>query len=605
MQVHCAKRCRTWRENLAIALIALFLLLAALFRSVKDSMYVILTIPLASFGGVLALVLLRLFTPQTLDLLTMVGFVVLMGLVVNNAILLVDQARSEMRGGATVRAAVESALATRTRPIMLTTLTTLFGMLPLVLVPGPGSVLYRGLGTVLVGGMAVNSVFTLVLLPTLLRLIEKPDAASVGGTRQTTRGSRMKLARMCLPWSFRCRSHRRSSPPTRLPVPVVVTTVRSENFGASLTATGTVVSRNDARISGEVGGTLAWIAEPGAAVKRGDTIARIDARTARAHAARQRCRAQAARGAALPAGHAAHAAQTLGNVVSQSQLDEALSRERMAEQDVEQARVARDRARLDLNRAAVRAPFDGVVAERLQQAGEFVASGAPLLRLVNDRELEVVARAPLTTADTVTAGAEASSSTATARRPARCAPSSPWATSARAWSSCASRSTDHWRVGTPVRVEIAPRTLRKVVTVPRDAVILRQGASYVMRVRPDNTAERVAVNIGPGRANHVQIDGTLRAGDRVIIRGGERLEPGQTVKVQLLCRRHGRKEAAADDEPHRGSRADRRRAVSRDRPCDVDQRFSPVRVEIVEISPSAHAARRRVPLPGVPRFAGR
>ena len=125
-------------QNLAIALIALFLLLAALFRSVKDSLYVILTIPLASFGGVLALVMLRLFTPQTLDLLTMVGFVVLMGLVVNNAILLVDQARSEMRAGATVRAAVESSLATRTRPIMLTTLTTLFGMLPLVLVPGPG-----------------------------------------------------------------------------------------------------------------------------------------------------------------------------------------------------------------------------------------------------------------------------------------------------------------------------------------------------------------------------------------------------------------------------------------------------------------------------------
>ena len=91
-----------------------------------------------------------------------------------------------------------------------------------------------------------------------------------------------------------------------------------------------------------------------------------------------------------------------------------------------------------------------------------------------------------------------------------------------------------WRVGAPVRVEIAPRTLKAVVTVPRDAVILRQGASYVMRVRPDNTAERVAVNIGPGYANHVQIDGTLRAGDRVVIRGGERLEPGQAVKVQLL-----------------------------------------------------------------------
>lgn len=91
-----------------------------------------------------------------------------------------------------------------------------------------------------------------------------------------------------------------------------------------------------------------------------------------------------------------------------------------------------------------------------------------------------------------------------------------------------------WRVGAPVRVEIAPRSFKAVVTVPRDAVILRQGSSYVMRVKADNTAERVAVIIGPGHANNVQIDGLLQAGDRVVVRGGERLEPGQAVKVQLL-----------------------------------------------------------------------
>ena len=190
-------------------------------------------------------------------------------------------------------------------------------------------------------------------------------------------------------------------------VPVVVTEARVENFAASLSATGTVVSRNDARISGEVGGRLAWIAEPGSKVRRGATIARIDgerhslalrdneAALKRLEAQLQLLTTQRAR------------LQTLGNVVSQSQLDEALSRERMAEQDVEQARVARDRARLDLDRATVRAPFDGIVAERLQQAGEFVSGGAPLLRLVNDRDLEVVARAPMTTADSVSAGAVA------------------------------------------------------------------------------------------------------------------------------------------------------------------------------------------------------
>jgi len=178
------------------------------------------------------------------------------------------------------------------------------------------------------------------------------------------------------------------------PQPVVVATARAENFGASLAATGTVVSRNDARISSEVGGTLSWIAEPGASVKRGETLARIDperlALTLRDNeAVLKRLDAQLA----LLATQRSRL-ETLGSVVSQSQLDEAQSRERMAEQDVEQARVARDRARLDLARASVRAPFDGVVAERLQQAGEIVAGGSPLLRLVNDRDLEVVARAP-------------------------------------------------------------------------------------------------------------------------------------------------------------------------------------------------------------------
>jgi RND family efflux transporter MFP subunit len=318
------------------------------------------------------------------------------------------------------------------------------------------------------------------------------------------------------------------------PVPVVVTTVQSESFGASLAATGTVVSRNDARISSEVGGPLSWIAEPGATVKRGDTLARIAPErlslTLRDNeAALKRLDAQLS----LLATQRARL-QTLGNVVSQSQLDEALSRERMAEQDVEQARVARDRARLDLNRASVRAPFDGVVAERLQQSGEFVASGAPLLRLVNEQDLEVVARAPMTTADTVAAGAVAQIIDGDRKVAGKVRAVIPVGDERSRMVELRIALTDRWRVGAPVRVEIAPRDVRKVVTVPRDAVILRQGASYVMRVRADNTAERVAVNIGPGRENQVQIDGTLRAGDRVVVRGAERLEPGQSVSVRLL-----------------------------------------------------------------------
>jgi len=165
------------RDNILMAMLVLFLLVAALVRSVKDSLFMLLTVPLASFGGVLAIWALRLATNQTLDLLTMIGFVILMGMVVNNAILLTDQTRSAERAGMSRRDAVAAALRTRSRPIFSTTLTGLFGMLPLAIVPGPGSALYRGLGAVIVGGMVVSTAFTFVLLPALLRLGEARHAS--------------------------------------------------------------------------------------------------------------------------------------------------------------------------------------------------------------------------------------------------------------------------------------------------------------------------------------------------------------------------------------------------------------------------------------------
>jgi len=157
-------------ENFAFALVILFLLMAALFKSIKDSLLVIITIPLATVGGVLALQILNLFIFQPLDLLTMIGFVILLGLVVNNAILLVHQTRLGQSSGLSRFAAVEQALSVRLRPIFMSTLTSFFGMLPLLLMPGAGSVIYRGLAAVIVGGLALSTIFTIILLPCLLRL---------------------------------------------------------------------------------------------------------------------------------------------------------------------------------------------------------------------------------------------------------------------------------------------------------------------------------------------------------------------------------------------------------------------------------------------------
>ncbi|KZN58873.1 efflux RND transporter permease subunit [Pseudoalteromonas luteoviolacea] len=156
--------------NFVLALFILFLLMSALFKSAKDSLLVLMVMPMAAAGGVIALYILNLFTFQSLDLLTMIGFIILLGLVVNNAILLVDQTRVAETKGLARQEAVRQAVLMRARPVYLSTLTSLFGMLPLTLVPGVGSEIYRGLATVIVGGMAISALFTLILMPSLLQL---------------------------------------------------------------------------------------------------------------------------------------------------------------------------------------------------------------------------------------------------------------------------------------------------------------------------------------------------------------------------------------------------------------------------------------------------
>ncbi len=165
------------RGSFLLAITILYLLMSAMFRSFKDSLLVMLSIPLATFGGVLALYLFNLVSFQTMDLLTMIGFIILLGLVVNNAILLVYQARVAERGGRSRNDAVEEAILLRLRPIMMITLTSIFGMLPLLLIPGAGTELYRGLAAVIVGGMMVSTFFTLILLPSLLRIGESNKIA--------------------------------------------------------------------------------------------------------------------------------------------------------------------------------------------------------------------------------------------------------------------------------------------------------------------------------------------------------------------------------------------------------------------------------------------
>jgi len=181
---------QTWQAiqiNLVVALIIVFLVMAILFESFVLPLVILIAVPVAAAGGVGGLALLNVFQTQPLDMLTLLGFIILVGIVVNNAILIVHQTLYHLREeGMEPIAAIEEATRNRIRPIFMSTLTSVMGMLPLIVFPGEGSELYRGLGAVVVGGLSMSAFLTLLTVPPLLRLcVRKPEVeASLGAPQK-------------------------------------------------------------------------------------------------------------------------------------------------------------------------------------------------------------------------------------------------------------------------------------------------------------------------------------------------------------------------------------------------------------------------------------
>lgn len=158
--------------ELLLAVVIVYLAMAVLFESFVYPLVIMVSVPLATAGGIAGLAFLNLFTPQALDMLTLLGFVILVGIVVNNAILLVHQSLYHIREERlSPEASIRMATRSRIRPIFMSTLTSIFGMLPLVVFPGAGSELYRGLGSVVVGGLTLSAVLTLLIIPPLLTMV--------------------------------------------------------------------------------------------------------------------------------------------------------------------------------------------------------------------------------------------------------------------------------------------------------------------------------------------------------------------------------------------------------------------------------------------------
>lgn len=323
------------------------------------------------------------------------------------------------------------------------------------------------------------------------------------------------------------------------PAQVQVAMAEERVMAPLIDVSGTVISLNDSRIATEVEGKLTMIANVGTFVEAGDVVAAIDDRLLSVALRQARAALKRLEADMVFRTEEVNRFQDLAarNNASQSRLQEVIAQRAMIEQDIENARARVERAEGDLALAQIRAPFPGTVVERLANAGEYLNVGANVVRLVDTKNLEVTIPAPIAVLPFLNQGSEVlvRSGETTHSLPIRTVVPVGDMVSRMVEVRLAA-SDAGWIIGTPVTVSLPRANSRTAIAVPRDAVVLKGGAMFFFKVNGDNVAERVNADLRNAIGLWVPVDEGVAAGERVVIRGAERLQPGQSVVVMPAAR---------------------------------------------------------------------
>lgn len=317
------------------------------------------------------------------------------------------------------------------------------------------------------------------------------------------------------------------------PPAVEVSNAELRELTPTVTATGTVQSRAGAEIATAVEGQLQWIAEPGAFVAEGEVIGRIQVDELRLQRLEQVARETRSEVALRQAERELERLRASGNAVSRFQLDQAQSTRDLAAADLDIARATRRQTDDRLSKAEIRAPFAGVISERVRNVGEELARGAVIARLYNTEELEVRLFLPLRHVRAIRPGSKVVvrsgdiSGAATVRAIVPVGDARSQSFEARL---DLPEGATELAVGRSVQVELPLAATRQALAVPRDALVIRAEGTSVYRVK-DGAVQKVSVRTGVADGNWVAVEGELSAQDPVVVRGAESLHHGDTVTV--------------------------------------------------------------------------
>lgn len=325
-------------------------------------------------------------------------------------------------------------------------------------------------------------------------------------------------------------------PPAFPPAKVQVASAELRNMSPLVEASGTVVSLNDSRIAAEVEGVLTWMADVGAAVDAGDVIARIDPRLMRVDLAR--ARANVARFEADLRYREQQLARSeelaVSKNVSANLLDESRALRDQARHQLADANAQLERAQGDLARTEIRAAFAGHVVERLSSVGEYIGIGDDVVRLVDTHRKEIALPAPISLTAFIQPGIKVRVRSGGVEREHEVRIVVPVGDAVSRMVEIRLKASDSdWLVGSPVQVSLPADDPMTAIAVPRDALVERGGQSYLFRIDDDGKAEQIIADIESTVGLWVAIARGVKPGDRVVVRGAERLMPGQAVEIML------------------------------------------------------------------------
>jgi len=327
------------------------------------------------------------------------------------------------------------------------------------------------------------------------------------------------------------------------PSPVKVQEVRIVDELPTASMMGTVYSQNQVQLTAGVNGRLEWVAEPGSYLRKGELVAQLELlplQLRQSERIAQYKRAQINLDYLTKELKRQNELRTKNNT-SIIQLEQTQSQVDLAKSDLEIAELQLKQINQQLERATIISPFEGVVTQRLRRAGYDVGRSDVLVQMLDTKHLEIRVAIPVkylaytqpgTPVTLSSRDSENSHIVVNANATTIIPTADPLSQTFEMRVEVPSHGIDIWSTGQLVEVQFPIQTKRMTLAVHRDALILRNDGTYVVKIDENNKAHRLKVHVGKGKNNWVSITGEIKQGDRVAIRGAERLTEGQTVTIQ-------------------------------------------------------------------------